>query len=280
MSLGKAKPPTKQSRAKGSTNTADDDNALTKDYVTGVGGGRVVTVEPTIERGPRVIALAPNPWERQAVAGTAPASARAAPRATQRTAGSSVSPSAPTTNEGNLATLSSKGKSLDQLAAEAIARESRAVGASGGSLGLGSGVDPHGLGLDSSRVIGMADAGAMGNGLASGVEGVGGQNGKKAPLLAQSMIPGLAEVDGDDAKFRHDLGHRAEDLSARSKAYTDVPVNEFGAALLRGMGWKGPTGDEDAGAGGVKDVEPRHHRLGLGAQPKPPEEVRYPLHYG
>lgn len=53
---------------------------------------------------------------------------------------------------------------------------------------------------------------------------------------------------------------------------SDVPIEEFGAALLRGMGWAGPQeGDES-----VTDVEPRHQRLGLGAQPKPPEEVREP----
>lgn len=54
----------------------------------------------------------------------------------------------------------------------------------------------------------------------------------------------------------------------------EVPVSEFGAALLRGMGWKGPAIDgESDGAGAGRDVVPRHQRLGLGAQPKPPEEV-------
>ena len=33
-----------------------------RDYVTGIGGGKVVTREVVVERGPRVIALASNPW--------------------------------------------------------------------------------------------------------------------------------------------------------------------------------------------------------------------------
>lgn len=56
----------------------------------------------------------------------------------------------------------------------------------------------------------------------------------------------------------------------------EVPINEFGAALLRGMGWTGPTGnDGETGSEAVRDVVPRHVRLGLGAQPKPPKEVRF-----
>lgn len=49
-----------------------------------------------------------------------------------------------------------------------------------------------------------------------------------------------------------------------SKDYEDVPVEEFGAALLRGMGWKGPD----------KESAPLHTRhrqrgaiLGIGAKP-------------
>ncbi|CAG8950869.1 hypothetical protein HYFRA_00003086 [Hymenoscyphus fraxineus] len=42
--------------------------------------------------------------------------------------------------------------------------------------------------------------------------------------------------------------------------YTRVPVEEFGAALLRGMGWKGEN------VGKVRDVKRRQNLLGLGAK--------------
>ena len=45
--------------------------------------------------------------------------------------------------------------------------------------------------------------------------------------------------------------------------YERVPVEEFGAALLRGMGWKGPSVD---GKTGVKEVKRRQNLLGLGAK--------------
>lgn len=43
-----------------------------RDYVTGIGGGKVDTKEKIVERGPRVIPLAENPWQRDAAARTAP----------------------------------------------------------------------------------------------------------------------------------------------------------------------------------------------------------------
>jgi hypothetical protein len=45
--------------------------------------------------------------------------------------------------------------------------------------------------------------------------------------------------------------------------YERVPVEEFGAALLRGMGWKGPSAD---GKTAVKEVKRRQNLLGLGAK--------------
>mmetsp|Transcript_16463 Transcript_16463/g.27205 ORF Transcript_16463/g.27205 Transcript_16463/m.27205 type:complete len:367 (+) Transcript_16463:397-1497(+) len=56
--------------------------------------------------------------------------------------------------------------------------------------------------------------------------------------------------------------------------YESVPVGDFGLALLRGMGYVPgkPIGLNATGL--VKPIEfvPRHSRLGLGADPKPPEE--------
>lgn len=254
-----------------------------RDYVTGIGGGKVVTKEVVVERGPRVIALAPNPWaatttnSEQANSAQSPDDGAAAAASTASADGApprqpSAAPPPPRAD---------KDKSLDELAAEALARESRDIGRGRN----GGGGDRDGLGLDSDRVITMAaqPSNVATNSSSNGSIGVAGAattSGKRNGLLELNMIPGLADVEGEDAKFKHDLGYRAEDVSARSMAYVDVPVHEFGAALLRGMGWAGPGGN-DEGAGGrgtvedlVKDVEPRHHRLGLGAQPKPPEEVR------
>lgn len=243
----------------------EDGGGGKRDYVTGIGAGKVVTKEVFMERAPRMIALASNPWANSS-GGPSSAAGGACPDTVPR----AVAAAAKATDEPAPAP---KEKSLDQLAAEAIARESRR----GDGPGDGGAADGYGLGLGSDRVIGM-----VGKGGAEAAPAPPGPTpgNKRTGLLEQNMIPGLMDVDGEDAKFKHDLGHRAEDLSARSKAYVDVPVAEFGAALLRGMGWKGPERDDGGGgAGGTgpdlsKDVEPRHHRLGLGAQPKPPEEVR------
>eukprot|EP00903_Cladosiphon_okamuranus_P008182 g7881.t1 len=250
----------------------DEDGAGGKrDYVTGIGGGRVVTKEVVVERGPRVIALVSNPWANSSggpsSAGAAGAGPKNVPRPTAAMKTSNEPAPAP------------EEKSLDQLAVEAIARESRRVDGPGN----GGTADGYGLGLDSDRVIGMVGKGGIAEAApAAGATMTPVNRMKRTGLLEQNMIPGLMDVDGEDAKFKHDLGHRAEDLSVRSKAYVDVPVAEFGAALLRGMGWNGPEGDGGGGGAGgtgpglAKDAEPRHHRLGLGAQPKPPEEMKHP----
>ena len=78
-------------------------------------------------------------------------------------------------------------------------------------------------------------------------------------------------VEDDTVKYRRDLERRAEDLSVESSAYVSVPIAEFGAAMLRGMGW---TGSDNSNNSKKKEddvhVAPRPHRLGLGATPLPP----------
>ena len=85
--------------------------------------------------------------------------------------------------------------------------------------------------------------------------------------------------DDEAQEFKRDLARQADDLDVESEAYATVPISEFGAAMLRGMGWTGGdandanggnrkngNGNDDGGAGRMK---PRHHRLGLGAAPRP-----------
>lgn len=60
-----------------------------------------------------------------------------------------------------------------------------------------------------------------------------------------------------------DLANHAADLGVNSSAYNNVPVEEFGAALLRGMGWTGATTDDQKSS--YKEIQPRKKGLGLGA---------------
>lgn len=80
-----------------------------------------------------------------------------------------------------------------------------------------------------------------------------------------------AAVVNEDAAFKTDVASRPEMASLED--YAAVPVEEFGAALLRGMGWK--EGDEVGKRRGTatkpRVVEKRPAFLGIGAKAK--EEV-------
>lgn len=76
----------------------------------------------------------------------------------------------------------------------------------------------------------------------------------------------------DDGKFQMELDNLAPTLSVQSRAYKDVPISQFGMAMLRGMGWKGNDGDSSNNDKNKppmdETVMPRPSRLGLGATPK------------
>ncbi len=95
---------------------------------------------------------------------------------------------------------------------------------------------------------------------------------RRAPLLTSGAVPGLKDMIGEQDKFLHDVSSRADDIGVDSDAYRSVPIAAFGEAMLRGMGWKGPPADGKEDPNAPRLFEPRHHRLGLGATPKPPEE--------
>ena len=98
----------------------------------------------------------------------------------------------------------------------------------------------------------------------------------KGPLLMANIAPELLAARDDEERFKMDISMRPQDMNVRSDAYKAVPIEEFGAAMLRGMGWTGPSLDEaekDSKHISMKDVVvPRENRLGLGATPRPPEE--------
>jgi G patch domain/KOW motif-containing protein len=89
-------------------------------------------------------------------------------------------------------------------------------------------------------------------------------------LLPSSVYGGAGGADGG-ASSRAATERTARPAGSEDINYDKVPVDDFGKAMLRGMGW-----DDGKGVGRNllnpnQPVEyvPRHHRLGLGAQPKP-----------
>ncbi|KAJ3298003.1 hypothetical protein HK104_011298 [Borealophlyctis nickersoniae] len=95
---------------------------------------------------------------------------------------------------------------------------------------------------------------------------------KLLPILAQNAVPGLGRLEDEAEKYRHDVKLRPEEATLED--YERVPIEEFGQALLRGMGWETgkPVGKNPNGLVEPIMNKPRPHLLGLGATPAPPEK--------
>lgn len=68
-------------------------------------------------------------------------------------------------------------------------------------------------------------------------------------------------------QYKADLEALPDELPTDSESFQRVPIAEFGAALLRGMGWSGGGSNNKKKDEDVESM-PRPHRLGLGAIPK------------
>ena len=79
--------------------------------------------------------------------------------------------------------------------------------------------------------------------------------------------PLLGSIDGSKAceaeKFKADITTSAQNIDVRSECYNTVPIENFGEAILRGMGWDGMSSDN------IQATQVRPNRLGLGARARP-----------
>jgi G patch domain/KOW motif-containing protein len=169
------------------------------------------------------------------------------------------------------------------------------AGAAGGpgepsGAGLGAGVS-----LVLKRAAGTRRAAAGGADLLAGSDSDDGQQESEAlaptthviplqdsgasaadgPILLRNRPLGLAEVKDERLRFHKDVEQRPELDDAQ---YRQVRIEDFGAAMLRGMGWKedAAAGEEGKAAPRAFVTEARPAQLGLGAMPKPElrEQVR------
>ncbi|KAF3920591.1 hypothetical protein ABW21_db0201576 [Orbilia brochopaga] len=104
-----------------------------------------------------------------------------------------------------------------------------------------------------------------------------GDNAKASTLTipaASSNVPdGRAMVLNEDDAYRADVASRPD--AATLEEYAAIPVEEFGAALLRGMGWKEGQAIGRSGGAGNKPrlVEKRPAFLGIGAKGVGADEI-------
>lgn len=90
----------------------------------------------------------------------------------------------------------------------------------------------------------------------------------KQRFMSSNKLTGATESMASN-ELHQDLSLRASDLQTDSDSYSKVPISEFGAAMLRGMGWKGDQNEKKEEIKDPFEIKPRHHRLGLGATKKP-----------
>lgn len=93
---------------------------------------------------------------------------------------------------------------------------------------------------------------------------------RKQPLLRANLDPKLIGEMDDDQRFKIDISLRADDVNFRADTFKTVPIEEFGAAMLRGMGWTELSEEDKEIARKLDGVHMRDGKLGLGAVPKPP----------
>ena len=90
----------------------------------------------------------------------------------------------------------------------------------------------------------------------------------RAPDAGDSFI-GRSLAEKELQAFKEDLADLPE--QATLDDYESMPIEDFGAAMLRGMGWEEgkPVGANAKGMVAAVEFVPRPGRLGLGAQPAP-----------
>ncbi|KAJ3231895.1 hypothetical protein HDU81_003460 [Chytriomyces hyalinus] len=86
------------------------------------------------------------------------------------------------------------------------------------------------------------------------------------PILQQNAVPGIQNLTDPKEKYLYDVSLRPDEATIQD--FEDVPIEDFGIAMLRGMGYKE---DESKMKDDFVFNKPRPNLLGLGAEPpKPP----------
>jgi ribosomal protein L24 len=91
----------------------------------------------------------------------------------------------------------------------------------------------------------------------------------KIPPLLRNRPAILGAITDELDRFRKDVALRPPETTPES--YDSVPIDDFGEAILRGMGWAPgvPIGKNSTECTKVFEIKRRPAGLGVGAKPKP-----------
>ncbi|KAI8616865.1 DExH-box splicing factor binding site-domain-containing protein [Chytriomyces sp. MP71] len=93
------------------------------------------------------------------------------------------------------------------------------------------------------------------------------------PILQQNAVPGIRAIQDPKEKYLFDVSLRPEEATLQD--FEEVPIEDFGLAMLRGMGYN----DEDENGSKKKEdfvfSKPRPNLLGLGAEPPKPPSMAF-----
>jgi G patch domain/KOW motif-containing protein len=189
-----------------------------RDYVIGISGNQLTSLNPTYSSGPLVIPLEVQGQTKRSKTQVADAS-----QTPENNKAASTVPS----EQQQQQQPTTQSKTIDEIAAEALIKE------------------------------------------ATQAQPIEDTQPKPIPMILQNQIEGIENITDEEERFKYDLDSRPDEASP--EAYDSVPIEEFGFAMLRGMGWcpGKPIGLNNRGLAEPIEFVPRPgFRLGLGATPK------------
>ncbi len=104
-----------------------------------------------------------------------------------------------------------------------------------GSVATGTKVEGYGLQDEDDDEVAKRQAKQRLQAQKEAVKTSAGRDVSSIPPILRNLPAGIHDLNDEAAKFKFDLERRPE--SATSQEYDAVPVDQFGEALLRGMGW-------------------------------------------
>ena len=211
-----------------------------KEEIVAVDAQGIESKVKKIKEGPKVIQSLPNNWQLHGA----------------REAGVEVGAYDPAANKPAAAGASAESDADAEAVAALVADAKRREG---------EGEDPEEKAKNSMVITGGGMSEDQMAGAASGS-----QMGAAAGVAAKGKADRDAPEKNEDQKFREDVAWRPAEADVTSTSWDAMPIDAFGSALLRGMGWQPGKGIGLNSKGPAAAVEyiPRHQRLGLGATPK------------